>query len=33
MKIALSERIEERREGLWHLEHQVLRCIAWEIKP
>ena len=33
IKITLGERIEERREGLCHLEHQVLRCIAWEIRP
>ena len=33
MKIALSERIEERRKGLCHPEHQVLRCIAWQVNP
>lgn len=32
MKIPLSERIEERREGLCHPQHQVLRCTAWELK-
>jgi hypothetical protein len=30
-KVDLSHRIEERREGLCHPEHQVLRCIAWEV--
>jgi hypothetical protein len=32
MKIALSERLEERHEGLCHPEHQVLRCVGWEVK-
>jgi hypothetical protein len=31
MKIALGERIEERRDDLVHKEHQVLRCIGWEL--
>lgn len=29
--ICLGERIEEVRKGLVHPEHQVLRCIGWEI--
>ena len=33
MHISLGERIEQRREGLVHPEHQVLRCIGWEIIP
>ena len=28
----LGERIEERRTGLIHPEHQVVRCIGWELK-
>jgi hypothetical protein len=32
MKINLGERIEEKREGLVHSEHQVLRCIGWQLK-
>ena len=31
MHIHLGERIEQRRDGLIHPEHQVLRCIGWEI--
>jgi hypothetical protein len=31
MKIQLSDRIEERRERLVHKEHQVLRCIGWQL--
>ncbi len=31
MNIKLSERIEEKRKGLVHPEHQVVRCIGWEI--
>lgn len=31
MHLALSARIEERRESLVHPEHQVLRCIAWQL--
>jgi len=31
MDIKLGERIEERRMGLVHPEHQILRCIAWEL--
>jgi hypothetical protein len=33
MQINLGERIEQRIEGLVHPEHQVLRCIGWEIVP
>lgn len=29
--ISLSNRVEERRENLVHPEHQVVRCIGWEI--
>ncbi len=31
MNIRLGERITERREGLVHKEHQVLRCFAWQL--
>jgi hypothetical protein len=31
MKIDLGERIEQKREGLVHSEHQVLRCIGWQL--
>jgi hypothetical protein len=31
MGINLSERVEQKREGLVHPEHQVLRCIGWQI--
>jgi hypothetical protein len=30
-KIKLGERIEEKRCGLVHPEHQVVRCIGWEL--
>src|SRR5215475_9485889 len=33
MNIALGERIEEKRDGLVHPEHQVLRCIGWQLMP
>ncbi len=33
MNITLGERIEERRDGLVHSEHQVLCCIGWQLKP
>jgi len=33
MRIDLGERIEQKREGLVHSEHQVLRCIGWQLKP
>ena len=32
MNIALGKRIEERREALCHPEHQVLRCIGWQLQ-
>ncbi|MBM3948303.1 MAG: hypothetical protein FJ312_03495 [SAR202 cluster bacterium] len=32
MSISLSERVEERRNQLVHPEHQVLRCIGWELR-
>lgn len=32
MNIQLDDRIEQRRGLLIHPEHQVLRCIGWEIK-
>jgi hypothetical protein len=32
MDIPLSERIEERRGGLVHPEHQLLRCIGWQLQ-
>ena len=31
MNIELNERIEEKRIGLVHPEHQVVRCIGWEL--
>lgn len=31
MNINLGERIEEKRRGLVHPEHQVLRCIGWQV--
>jgi len=31
MKIKLGERIEEKRTGLVHPIHQVVRCIGWEL--
>jgi hypothetical protein len=31
MQIHLGDRIEQRREGLVHSEHQVLRCVGWEM--
>jgi hypothetical protein len=30
MNIEFGERIEQRRAGLVHPEHQVLRCIGWQ---
>jgi hypothetical protein len=33
MNINLGERIEQKREGLVHPEHQVLRCIGWQVNP
>jgi hypothetical protein len=32
MNIRLDERIEEKRDGLVHPEHQVLRCVGWQLK-
>jgi hypothetical protein len=32
MKIELGERIEQKREELVHSEHQVVRCIGWQLK-
>jgi len=32
MRLALGERIDECREGLVHPEHQVLRCIGWQLR-
>lgn len=31
MNIPLGQKIEERRDGLVHPVHQVLRCVAWEL--
>ena len=31
MKIDLGERIEQKREELVHSEHQVVRCIGWQL--
>jgi hypothetical protein len=31
MNIKLGKRLEERRIGLVHPEHQVVRCIGWEL--
>ena len=31
ININLGKRIEQKRNGLVHPEHQVLRCIGWEI--
>lgn len=31
MGIPLGERVEEKRDHLIHAEHQVLRCISWEL--
>jgi hypothetical protein len=31
MKIELGERFQEKREGLVHSEHQVIRCIGWQL--
>jgi hypothetical protein len=32
MKLDLGERVEEQRRHLVHPEHQVLRCIGWELR-
>lgn len=31
MSINLSKRIEQKRAGLVHPEHQVLRCVGWQL--
>jgi len=31
LNIKLGERIEYRKEGLVHPEHQILRCIGWKL--
>ena len=31
--INLGERIEQKRGNLVHPEHQVLRCIGWQLDP
>ncbi|WP_448541865.1 hypothetical protein [Roseiflexus sp.] len=31
MGIPLGQRVEEKRDGLVHPEHQVLRCVGWEL--
>jgi len=31
MKIDFGERIEQKRIGLVHAEHQVVRCIGWQL--
>ena len=32
ININLGQRIEQKRKGLIHPEHQVLRCIGWELE-
>jgi hypothetical protein len=32
MGISLGKRVEERRDQLVHPEHQVLRCVGWELE-
>lgn len=32
MGVRLGKRVEEQREALVHPQHQVLRCIGWELK-
>ena len=32
MKIDLEKRVEEKRFQLVHPEHQVLRCVGWELR-
>ena len=32
MGIQLHGRVEEKRDGLVHSEHQVLRCVGWQLK-
>jgi len=31
MKVNLGKRIEQKRENLVHPEHQVLRCVGWQL--
>lgn len=31
MNLKLGNRVEEIRDGLCHPEHQVLRCVGWEL--
>jgi len=31
ININIGERIEEKRDGLVHPEHQIVRCIGWEL--
>ena len=31
IELKIGERFEERRENLVHPEHQVVRCLAWEV--
>ena len=31
MKMKLGQRVEERRGGLVHPTHKVVRCVAWEV--
>jgi hypothetical protein len=33
MSIRLEERIEEKRGPLVHPEHQILRCVGWQLAP
>lgn len=32
LQIPLGQRVEERREGLVHPVHQVLRCVGWPLE-
>ncbi len=32
MNIDIGERVEEKRLQLVHPEHQVLRCVGWELR-
>ena len=31
-KVSLGRRLEEKREGLVHPEHQIVRCVGWEVE-
>ncbi|MCL4344348.1 MAG: hypothetical protein JRN26_04340 [Nitrososphaerota archaeon] len=33
LKLPIGPRIEERRDGLIHPVHQVVRCVSWEVLP